>query len=252
MHVHVLPSRLKGLVLAAFVALAMLVGPCLPANAAAADTQIMWRLYNPNTGEHFYTKDTNERDHLASVGWNKEGQGWVAPVKSNTPVYRLYNPVIKGGDHHYTTKAGERDILVSLGWKDEGIGWYSDDAKTVPLYRQYNPNADTGTHNYTVNTNERDNLERLGWKDEGVGWYAVAVGENTGGGSSQGGGSGTSGQPTTPSTSGTYVLNTNSGVFHRPTCSSVGRMSASNRKDFTGSRDEVVAMGYEACKNCKP
>ena len=41
--------------------------------AAAVD---MYRLYNPNSGEHFYTASKGERNHLISLGWNDEGIGW--------------------------------------------------------------------------------------------------------------------------------------------------------------------------------
>lgn len=131
----------------------------------------MFRLYNPNSGEHFYTSNTDERDNLIKVGWRYEGVGWKAPATSNTPVYRLYNK--NAGDHHYTMSIEERDNLVNIGWKYEGIGWYSDDAKSVPLYRQYNPNAKAGSHNYTTSKAENDKLVNLGWRGEGVGWYGV-------------------------------------------------------------------------------
>lgn len=85
-------------------------------------TMSMARLYNPNSGEHFYTLSTAERDMLTSVGWVFEGVGWTAPATSDRPVYRLYNP--NAGDHHYTLDASERDMLVGLGWVDEGIGWW--------------------------------------------------------------------------------------------------------------------------------
>lgn len=49
-----------------------------------------------------------------------------------------------------------------------------------------------------------------------------------------------------------YVLNTNSKKFHYPDCRSVGQMKASNRKDFSGTRDEVIAMGYDPCGICHP
>ena len=133
----------------------------------------MWRLYNPWTGEHFYTADTAERDSLVVVGWNDEGVGWVAPA-SGDPVYRLYNPYVVGGDHHYTLSEGERDSLVSVGWRSEGVGWYSAPAELgVPLYRQYNPYAATGTHNYTADEVERDQLISVGWRDEGIAWNGV-------------------------------------------------------------------------------
>lgn len=49
-----------------------------------------------------------------------------------------------------------------------------------------------------------------------------------------------------------YVLNTSSMKFHSPSCSSVKDIKTENRSDFTGTRDEVLAMGYEACKRCNP
>jgi hypothetical protein len=132
----------------------------------------MHRLYNPYSGEHFYTASVLERDSLTEAGWSYEGVGWVAPESSAEPVYRLYNAF--AGDHHYTTSAGERDALVAVGWSDEGVGWYSDEARGTPLYRQYNPYAQVGTHNYTTSREENDMLVSVGWNAEGVGWYGVA------------------------------------------------------------------------------
>ena len=134
----------------------------------------MNRLYNPNSGEHFYTADIEEKAALVKLGWNDEGYGWVAPQAkdSTVPVYRVYNP--NAGDHHYTMNKGERDTLVAYGWKDEGTGWYSDTNKTVAVYRQYNPYANgAGAHNYTTDKAENDHLVSLGWTPEGKAWYAV-------------------------------------------------------------------------------
>ena len=49
-----------------------------------------------------------------------------------------------------------------------------------------------------------------------------------------------------------YVLNTNTKKFHIPTCRSVKQMKDKNKKDFCGSREEVIAKGYSPCKNCNP
>lgn len=138
----------------------------------SAEKQTMYRLYNPNSGEHFFTASTKERDEVKAAGWKYEGEAWTAPVVSNTPVYRVYNP--NAGDHHYTTSLKEAEGLVKLGWKDEGIGWYSDDAKAVALLRLYNPNAKAGAHHFTTSTTEKDGLVEKGWKDEGIGWYGLA------------------------------------------------------------------------------
>ena len=50
----------------------------------------------------------------------------------------------------------------------------------------------------------------------------------------------------------TYVLNKNTGKFHKPDCQSVADMKAKNRQDVDWSREEVVAAGYEPCGRCKP
>lgn len=135
----------------------------------------MYRLYNSNSGEHFYTGNPNEKNQLSSMGWKYEwkyeGVAWYAPQSSNTPVYRLYNK--NSSDHHYTTDQNERDTLVRSGWKDEGIGWYSDDKKGVPLYRVYNPKAQAGSHHYTTDKTERDYLVGIGWNNEGIAWYGL-------------------------------------------------------------------------------
>ncbi|WP_280737220.1 MULTISPECIES: MucBP domain-containing protein [unclassified Enterococcus] len=136
---------------------------------AATNTKEMYRLYNPNSGEHFYTADTNEKASLISVGWEDEGLGWLAPDKGDE-VYRLYNP--NAGDHHYTLNEAEKNLLIANGWEDEGLGWYSSVEKELPLYRAYNPNAKTGTHNYTTKEIEQNNLVSVGWEDEGIAWYA--------------------------------------------------------------------------------
>ena len=139
-----------------------------------SSTVNMYRLYNPNSGEHFYTSSATERNNLIDVGWNYEGIGWVAPATSNTPVYRLYNRY--GGEHHYTTSVFERNSLIAAGWEDEGIGWYSDDSQRVPLYRQYNPFAYANNHNYTTSHDENNYLVSIGWRAENIGWYGVAAG----------------------------------------------------------------------------
>jgi hypothetical protein len=132
----------------------------------------MYRLYNPNSGEHFFTQNADERDHLVSVGWRYEGIAWKAP-EDGSPVYRLYNP--NAGDHHYTTEEDERDMLVSKGWKYEGVAWLSDYYMGTPIYRVYNPNngGKAGAHFYTKRRTEKDYLVSLGWKSEDIGWYGA-------------------------------------------------------------------------------
>ena len=136
--------------------------------APSSSSQIMYRLYNPNSGEHFYTSSTEERDFLDRIGWNYEGPAWNA-VTNGQPVYRLYNPY--SGGHHYTMSVEERDFLDRIGWNYEGIGWYSDPNQAVPVYRLYNPYS--GDHHYTTSWDETTWLDSLGWNYEGIAWYGA-------------------------------------------------------------------------------
>lgn len=138
------------------------------AKIGSTEVEPMYRLYNPNTGEHFYTASIGERDSVWEAGWNYEGMSWYAP-KSGDPVYRLYNK--NAGDHHYTTSASEKDYLVSVGWSYEGVAWRSGGSS--PLYRAYNPNAVAGAHHYTTNKAEIDSIVAAGWKYEGKAWNGV-------------------------------------------------------------------------------
>lgn len=49
-----------------------------------------------------------------------------------------------------------------------------------------------------------------------------------------------------------YVLNHNTGKFHRPSCGSVGQISEENRECTDKSREEIIEAGYEPCKRCNP
>lgn len=145
------------------------------ADDAETTYSVLYRLYNPFTGEHFYTVNKKERARLVKKGWHYEGPGWMAP-SSGDEVYRVYNRY--SGDHHYTTSAKERNRLVKKGWTDEGVGWFSSpesDVSREPLFRQYNPNAKCGTHNYTLSKSENKKLVKQGWTSEGIGWYGHVV-----------------------------------------------------------------------------
>lgn len=227
-------------------------------------SQYMYRLYNPNSGEHFYSASVDERNQLYLAGWNYEGVGWFAPTNEGAPVYRLFNPNARNaagnivGDHHYTMSAEERDNLVSLGWHYEGVAWNSSEAgKGVPLYRMYNPNADSGSHHYTLSDEEKVNLVNAGWNFEGEAWYGTLV---------QPEGqisnlperivptpSPQTPQPTSPSQvmETYYIGNKKSKVFHRPGCPSVRRMKESSKTEFR-NRESAISAGYTPCKDCRP
>ena len=49
-----------------------------------------------------------------------------------------------------------------------------------------------------------------------------------------------------------YVLNTNTKKFHYTSCRSVKTIKDKNRKDYYGTRDELISRGYSPCGNCHP
>lgn len=144
-----------------------------PVTVKPVTTQVVYRLYNPNTGEHFYSTSAYERDADVAVGWRNEGTLETAPT-SGTPIYRVYNLNAKGGDHYYTMSKYEATQLVAKGWKWDNNGkpvFYSGGTK--PVYVAYNPNAQTGAHNYTMSSYEQKSLLGIGWTYGATAWYAV-------------------------------------------------------------------------------
>ncbi len=49
-----------------------------------------------------------------------------------------------------------------------------------------------------------------------------------------------------------YILNTSSLKFHLPTCSSVEQIADHNKENYLGSRQDLIAQGYQPCKQCNP
>lgn len=131
----------------------------LAGSVDAASTNVMYRLYNPNNHEHFYTSSTKERDHLVKIKWgNYEGPAWRSAEKNNKPIYRLFLPGVKSGSHHYTASWKEVQWLTKdYGWKYEGIGWYGADTSKPKVNKSalealYTSVKGTKKGDYTDNT----------------------------------------------------------------------------------------------------
>ena len=59
-------------------------------------------------------------------------------------------------------------------------------------------------------------------------------------------------QPTeTPTPAVVYIGNRRSGVFHKPSCSSVSQMNSSNKVPLY-SRQQAIDDGYRPCGRCHP
>ncbi len=151
------------------LALTVVLAPTVASAATAKGLVAVYRLYNPNTGDHLYTTDANEYETLGKIGWTQEDVAWVSPDESSTPVYRLYNP--NTGDHLYTTDANEYKVLGMIGWTQEEIAWWGSVQKDVTVYRLYNSNS--GDHLYTKDSNEYSVLGKIGWTQENIAWYGI-------------------------------------------------------------------------------
>lgn len=49
-----------------------------------------------------------------------------------------------------------------------------------------------------------------------------------------------------------YILNISSRKFHLPDCPSVDTIKEKNKKEYSGSRDILIAEGYSPCQECNP
>ena len=50
----------------------------------------------------------------------------------------------------------------------------------------------------------------------------------------------------------TYILNVNTKKFHDPDCSGAENIKEKNKKEFAGTRDDLIDSGYEPCGKCRP
>ncbi len=120
----------------------------------------LYRLYNPNNGDHLITPSHAEAETVAGMGWTYEGV--AGHTGDGDEVYRLYNP--NSGLHMLTASHAEHDSLTKAGWVCEGESFCAGTAHD--MFRLYNPND--GNHHFTTATSERDGLKAAGWTYEGV------------------------------------------------------------------------------------
>ena len=49
-----------------------------------------------------------------------------------------------------------------------------------------------------------------------------------------------------------YIINENTDKFHNPDCPGAADIKEKNKREYTGTREELIAEGYEPCGRCKP
>lgn len=49
-----------------------------------------------------------------------------------------------------------------------------------------------------------------------------------------------------------FVLNTGTMKFHEPDCTNIADINPSRKQDYVGTREDLIAAGYEPCGGCRP
>ena len=70
----------------------------------------IYRVYNPNSGEHFYTKDPTERDGLVARGWTEEGAMYAGGALDGASASSVSDDFPSGAS--FQIAAGSTDINV--------------------------------------------------------------------------------------------------------------------------------------------
>ncbi|WP_323797118.1 hypothetical protein [Nisaea sp.] len=138
----------------------------------------IYRFFNTESGVHFYTSSTVERDNVISnlPVYTYEGVAFSVS-ESDATASSVYRFLKSDNTHFYTISDLEKWTIQTSNpsYQLEGVAYeaatVSNSYNDTALYRFFN--TQTGTHFYTVDTNERDSvLENLPqYSYEGVAYY---------------------------------------------------------------------------------
>ena len=124
----------------------------------------IYRFFNVDTGTHFLSGSTVERDSVINNldAFNFEGPTFRAADPTNPAadtVFRFFNT--QTGTHFFTQSTVERDnildTLPQFSFEGEAYKGYTEQVDgSIPLYRFFN--TQTGTHFYTAAEAEKDSI----------------------------------------------------------------------------------------------
>jgi hypothetical protein len=124
----------------------------------------IYRFFNIDTGTHFLSGSTVERDSVINNldSFNFEGPTFKAADPTNPAadtVFRFFNT--QTGTHFFTQSTVERDNILDtipeFSFEGEAYKGYTEQVDgSIPLYRFFN--TQTGTHFYTAAEAEKDSI----------------------------------------------------------------------------------------------
>ena len=156
----------------------------IQAKLVEKDNGYVYRAYNKNNGDHYFTANKTTYDDLVKIGWNAEGSPYstltIDGVKYDSAkgayyradgnrilgqaIYSVYNRYT--GEHLLTASKTEADNLPA-GWENEGPAFFAPQGATTDVYRLYNPYTHGPAHVYT-GLKEYNNIVKAGWKGEDI------------------------------------------------------------------------------------
>jgi hypothetical protein len=124
----------------------------------------IYRFFNVDTGTHFLSGSTVERDSVINNldSFNFEGPTFKAADPESSAadsVFRFFNT--QTGTYFYTQSTIERDSILEnlpqFSFENEAYKGYTEQVDgSIPLYRFFN--TQTGTHFYTAAEVEKDSI----------------------------------------------------------------------------------------------
>lgn len=150
------------------------------AQAGTSSTTPVYRLYNPNTGDHFYTTSESEKISLEKILKTpivSEGIAFYSysdgsAEKESFPVYKFYN---SNGDFYFYTSSDTKNNQLSVNSKT--IAFYASPTAqngALPVYDFYITN---NKHFYTISEAEKDGIVKTpnsSYKLEGIAFYSYS------------------------------------------------------------------------------
>ena len=128
----------------------------IPCGIPNYSNNMIGRLYQPDTGDYFYTLYPSEACSAVKLGYIWDGLVMQSASGSNIiPVYRLSN----SSHHYYTTDSNVRANDIYNGYNDEGVAFYayaSSQPNSLPVYSLTDGNTvlltDAGAEGQYFNT----------------------------------------------------------------------------------------------------
>ena len=209
-------------------------------NESGKITKDKWIKYN---GEWYYLKPNG---YMAANEWARDSHGWMYMNESGKITKDKW--VQYNGEWYYLKPNG---YMAANEWAKDSKGWCWLDGSGKMVTRKW-VTTEGATYyidasGHMVTGNQTIDGKEYQFSSSGT---LITSSSGTGSSSSSSGGSAGYGLISASGADVTFVVNTNSAIFHYPGCSWVSRISSQNRQDVGNSYSELIDLGYDPCQVC--